>query len=438
MGQIVDFRTTRTEAPVIAHVNYCSSPADFPFASSTGAAAGYPAAAALTYATYEGWRPSSDSENITVQFGGAGVSRTINYIAAVYAGVDCDEEVFVQAAYTVSGAGSSTRVIKQGQTSYFPAAAGTTLWLFDDAEDVSSVTLRVINGNTSSFRLATIMAGLRTELPRNIYVGATPLGYGRQTVLATNRAEDGGFLGRIVRRRSFGNSWQMANITASDYRSIIEPWARAAPTQPFVMAWRPNTALPNLGDNSDFAAGNTGWTLSGMEIVSDPTNSATGLGHTNLLRTTGTGDRIAINNYRLPVSQLDRAYVAGLIKTSAGATFDSAVVRIDWRDSGDTILSAVSGGISSANTSFALDSASGRAPDQAAFANISCRVFNLTGGTVYFQQTAIFGPAQLRQLRLTECDYVWMDGDLQVTNQRPNGMMQVQFSARATEMCELW
>jgi hypothetical protein len=431
MGQIVDFRTTRTEAPVIAHRNYCADGT----ASSTGAAAGYPAAAAITYATYEGWRPSTNDNSITVTFS---ADRTINYIAAVYEGVECDDTIMVQAQYTVSGAGSATRVVKSGQALYFLAAPGVTLWLLDDVENVESITLVVLGGNTSSFRLATLMAGLRTELPRNIYVGATPLGYGRQTVLATNRAEDGGFLGRIVRRQSFSNSWQMANITASDYRSIIEPWARASTTQPFIMAWRPNTALANFGDNSDFAAGNTGWSLAGMEIVSDPSNSIGGLGHTNLLRTTGTGDRLAVNDYRMPVSQLDRVYITGFLKTSAGATFTSASVQLDWRDDSDAFIGFQALSIFSADTSYSLRVGTARAPDQAVTANISCRVAGLTGGTVYFQQTALFGPEQIRQLRLTECDYVWMNGDMQVSNQRPNGMMQVQFSTRAAEACDLW
>jgi hypothetical protein len=76
-------------------------------------------------------------------------------------------------------------------------------------------------------------------LQRRIYVGHTPLPYGRKTTVSTGRSESGEFLGRVHRRTFLESSVDLQNITPTWYRQFFEPFAQAAITRPFFWCWRP-------------------------------------------------------------------------------------------------------------------------------------------------------------------------------------------------------
>jgi len=78
-------------------------------------------------------------------------------------------------------------------------------------------------------------------LQRRIYVGHTPIIYGRQQTLANNMSISGEFLGRIVLGEKIGTSIEMKNLTPGWYRTYFEPFALAAREIPFFFGWRPGT-----------------------------------------------------------------------------------------------------------------------------------------------------------------------------------------------------
>lgn len=202
------------------------------------------------------------------------------------------------------------------------------------------------------------------------------------------------------------------------------------------MAWRPSTSLPTDVNNPDFSEGDTGWQLSGMEIVEDATNALGNLGNNWLTRTTGTGTASAINTARIPITPGDLVYVFGLLKTSGGATLTSADVQLDLRNSGGGGVLTVSDGIEAATTDWSVYGVAAYAPTEATTASVSFRVAGLTAGAVYGSYSQIVIPSQLQQERLTEAGYLWMTGDPSVSNQRANGMMSVGFSATGIDSCE--
>lgn len=87
--------------------------------------------------------------------------------------------------------------------------------------------------------IAVLYIGETLVLQRRIYVGHTPLPFGRKTAVSNGRSESGEFLGRVVRRQFLETSVDLQNITPSWYRQYFEPFAKAATTRPFFWSWRP-------------------------------------------------------------------------------------------------------------------------------------------------------------------------------------------------------
>jgi hypothetical protein len=88
--------------------------------------------------------------------------------------------------------------------------------------------------------IAVLFIGETLILQRRIYVGHTPLPFGRRTTVSNGRSESGEFLGRVLRRQFLESSVDMQNITPTWYREYAEPFIEAARTQTFFFAWRPS------------------------------------------------------------------------------------------------------------------------------------------------------------------------------------------------------
>lgn len=87
--------------------------------------------------------------------------------------------------------------------------------------------------------IGVIYVGRLLILQRRIYVGHTPLPYGRQVRVVNGRSESGNFLGRIVTGESRQTQVNMENLTPDWYRTYMEPFVRHAVENPFFFAWRP-------------------------------------------------------------------------------------------------------------------------------------------------------------------------------------------------------
>lgn len=94
---------------------------------------------------------------------------------------------------------------------------------------------------------AVVYAGKLLVLQRKIYVGHTPMPYGRNTKVTNARSESGNFLGRIVLGRSTATAVEMKNLTPDWYRANVEPWLVNAQELPFFFAWKPETYPREVG-----------------------------------------------------------------------------------------------------------------------------------------------------------------------------------------------
>jgi hypothetical protein len=99
-------------------------------------------------------------------------------------------------------------------------------------------------GNIESLEIGIVWAGRALIMPRGIYIGHTPINYGRKTSVATNRSENGKFLGRIMRNVTLATSAEFTNVGRLFYRIYVDPFVIHAQTKPFFFAVNPER-FPN-------------------------------------------------------------------------------------------------------------------------------------------------------------------------------------------------
>jgi hypothetical protein len=132
--------------------------------------------------------------------------------------------------------------------------------------------------------------------------------------------------------------------------------------------------------NTNFEAGDVYWkNTSGFSIAAGNAHQGS-----NSLQCTGVITATSRNDVYYPTASGQRFLYGGYIKTSAGAAFTTAGVRVTWYDSGKTELDSSAATITSANTSYALLIDAGVAPASAQFARLEAFVISPTSGTIYF------------------------------------------------------
>ena len=94
---------------------------------------------------------------------------------------------------------------------------------------------------------AVLYVGKLLVLQRRIYVGHTPINYGRRLTIANHRSIAGAFLGRIVLSEATETSVDLQNLTPAWYRTYFEPFLVAAKEIPFFFAWRPGAYPREIG-----------------------------------------------------------------------------------------------------------------------------------------------------------------------------------------------
>lgn len=216
---LLDLRTTPENEAIMAWENVVRTSG----MSASSAASGFPSSAARTYQTYEGWKPAGGTGTITSTF----TQRSLNYVGCTLVGAPGGSALQLR----ISTDGSTFTKIGSPLSADTPA-----LWLLDDTANVVAVRLEVF-GLTTGY-VANIMAGTRTELQRRVYVGHTPIKYGRETTSLRGVAENGSFMGTIIRRRTLGTSISVDNVTPDYYRETLDPMFVALQEQPHYFAWR--------------------------------------------------------------------------------------------------------------------------------------------------------------------------------------------------------
>lgn len=100
---------------------------------------------------------------------------------------------------------------------------------------------------TAAPRVAVMYVGALLTLQRRLYVGHSPITMGRSRDVRNGMSEGGNFTGRIVVGGQTSTGISLQNLTASWYRSYMDPFIKAAETTPFFFAWRPNTYPKEVG-----------------------------------------------------------------------------------------------------------------------------------------------------------------------------------------------
>lgn len=105
----------------------------------------------------------------------------------------------------------------------------------------------VITGATVAPKIAVLYAGKSIRLQRNIYVGHTPITYGRNRTAINGVSENGQYLGEINIRETLSTSVELQNLTPDWYRTTLDPFFREKPRRPCFWAWRPQTYSDEVG-----------------------------------------------------------------------------------------------------------------------------------------------------------------------------------------------
>jgi len=122
---------------------------------------------------------------------------------------------------------------------------GPVLFRFPPAV-ITQIRLRMQPGSEAP-TAAVVYVGRLLVLQRRLYVGHSPMPYGRTTKVTNARSESGNFLGRIVLNQMTGTSVALKNITPDWYRTNMEPFLLQAQEEPFFFAWRPSTYPLEVG-----------------------------------------------------------------------------------------------------------------------------------------------------------------------------------------------
>lgn len=104
-----------------------------------------------------------------------------------------------------------------------------------------------IEGATIAPSIAVLYVGKTIRLERNIYVGHTPITYGRNRATVNGVSENGQYLGEIVVRETNKTSVSLSNLTPDWYRSTLDPFFALSPRVPCFWAWRPSTYMSEVG-----------------------------------------------------------------------------------------------------------------------------------------------------------------------------------------------
>ena len=105
----------------------------------------------------------------------------------------------------------------------------------------------IISGATVAPQIGVIYIGKSLRLERNIYVGHTPITYGRNRTSINGVSENGQYLGEIVVREMNMTQVSLQNLTPIWYRTMLDPFFKLSPRPPCFWAWRPETYPDEVG-----------------------------------------------------------------------------------------------------------------------------------------------------------------------------------------------
>ena len=219
-------------APVIGWHNIATS-----VAAST-AAANHPVINLTNPATHLRWQGTNTGGSETLTITVPGSPGLLDYIA--FAGHNLGSRAV---PVTITGQLGGTQTLFTGVL--LPGDDRPVIFRFTPGAYTSfSITLGAAAGN---MRIAALYCGKLLVMPRKIYVGHTPINFGRMTNVVTGMSNNGNFLGRVVLQEKRTSQIAFQNIPPAFYRASVEPFVVHSLTKPFFFAWRPLTYPQEVG-----------------------------------------------------------------------------------------------------------------------------------------------------------------------------------------------
>ena len=222
-------------APIVGYENFVTSS----IVSTTTQNSLYPRSNLANHSTHLVWKGTSSvaDEDIVLTFSGG---QELDYIAIA-------EHNFGTEAISVAVSGAT-----DGVPTYATLATG--ILQSDDAPllvrfakaTYTHIRIRLSPGSGPP-QAAVVYAGRIMELPRNIYVGHTPITLGKRNRIVVGRSESGAFLGRVTTGQGNETSVAMKNLEPAWYRNFMKPFTDAAESSPFFFGWRPGTYPDEIG-----------------------------------------------------------------------------------------------------------------------------------------------------------------------------------------------
>lgn len=220
------------DAPDLTHARIGYAKHSGTITAST-AAGGFPATAADNALTYSFWRPLTLPATWEIDFGTA---KEVDYVGI--------------AAHEFGTNGNTVTVQLWDGSGWIDIASTTpsndSPIMFIVSEFAAQKVRLSIAGGTAP-RVGVVYVGLSLTMERAIYGGHSPITLASVTSYTTNISESGQWLGRSVKSQGVATSYQWSNLTASWYREKFQPFVESAKTQPFFIAWRPETFPDEVG-----------------------------------------------------------------------------------------------------------------------------------------------------------------------------------------------
>jgi hypothetical protein len=215
--------------------------------SATSEAAGFPASNMANNSTFLRWAAEDGSplgtEVISVAVATADL---LNYVGIARHNLGSQQYSILIEGNTDADASPETWV--ELVQEFIPADDSPIIARFDDtALAAIRITLTPGLDTLEPPTISVLYVGALLVLERRLYVGHTPITYGRSSRIVSGRSEVGNFLGRITLSESLSTQVALQNLTPAWYRTYFHPFVLAAQESPFFFAWRPEDYPTEVG-----------------------------------------------------------------------------------------------------------------------------------------------------------------------------------------------
>jgi hypothetical protein len=209
--------------------------------AATSEQTNFPATNLANPSTYPGWKSNALTNPQYVTFTVADVSKQYDYLAIAKHNFGTGQ---ITTGVEINKGAGWVEVVAD----YLPATDDDAPLIYRWSPDsgYTGIRLRLKPGATKP-EAAVMFVGKLLYFQRRIYVGHTPITYGRNSVVESGVSESGQFLGRIVTRQANTTTVNLHNLTAAWYRQYLDSFVVDSKESPFFFAWRPSTYPYEVG-----------------------------------------------------------------------------------------------------------------------------------------------------------------------------------------------